>query len=236
MRMNRAAILALLGSFVLGLNGCNGCNPTQDCGTWVFTGTPTGNRFPLSSAFTFDPAACGKSCQCTQDVMIQMTWVYDADLGTNVYASDQPQGGRSTANGWSIDRINGAAHGYYGLQNDGTFYAGWNTPGANGTANTLFDTPGGWSANTYFYAVDVAVCNNSRTCNDRILGYYFWSYILDANDVGQKFITAPAWKDLDAEFQNALAAWNNWAPTSGTENDGTGTLPHAVPFPTLSDL
>jgi hypothetical protein len=84
--------------------------------------------------------------------------------------------------------------------------------------------------------VDVAVCNNSRTCNDRILGYYFWSYILDANDVGQKFITAPAWKDLDAEFQNALVAWNNWAPTSGTENDGTGTLPHAVPFPTLSDL
>lgn len=233
--MNTSTIkkLALIASFVSVLAGCQS---TQECGTWVFTGTPTGSSFPLSSAFTFTPADCQKDCQCDKDVMIQMTWVYDANEKTNVYASDQPQGTRSDSNGWSIDRIDGAAHGYYGLQNDGTFYSGWNTPGANGTPNTLFDQPGGWGANTYFYAVDVAVCYSSRACNNRILGYYFWSYILDNNDVGQKFITAPAWKDLDTEFQSALAAWNAWAPTSGTEDDGTGTLSSAVAFPTLSDL
>jgi hypothetical protein len=224
--------LALFGSLLLSLIGCQ---PTLECGSWLFTGTPSGNAFPLSSAFTFTPANCGKNCDCSQDVMIQMTWVYDANLQTNVYAGTGDQA-RADADGWNIDRIDGAAHGYYGLQNDGTFYSGWNTPGANGTANTLYDEPSGWSANTYFYAVDVAVCFKSDTCNNNILGYYFWSYILDNNDVGQELITAPAWKDLDTEFQGTLTAWNNWAPTSGTENDGTGTLANAVAFPTLSDL
>lgn len=233
MKLCRVEIAVLIACFLLPLVACQS---TQECGTWVFTGTPTGNAFPLSSAFTFNPADCGKTCQCNQDIMVQMVWVYDVNAHMNVYASDQPQGGRSDANGWSIDRINGAANGYYGLQNDGTLYAGWNTAGSNGTANTLFDEPSGWGANTDFFAVDVAVCHSSETCNNRILGYYFWSYILDNNDVGQKFITAPAWKDLDAEFQSALAAWNAWAPTSGTENDGTGTVSHANLFPALTDL
>ena len=232
-KLHKPALLSLLATLCCLISACK---PTLECGTWDFNGTPSGNSFPLSSAFTFTPANCGQNCQCDKDVMIQMTWVYDATTRTNLYASDQPQGGRSDADGWNIDRVNGAAHGYYGLQNNGTFYSGWNIPGANGTANTLFDAPGGWPANTYFYAVDVAVCYDSRTCNNRILGYYFWSYILDSSDVGQKFITAPAWKDLDTEFQSALAAWNTWAPTSGTEDDGTGTFPNAIAFPTLSDL
>jgi hypothetical protein len=167
--------------------------------------------------------------------MIQMIWVYDTVLKTNLYPSSQ-QGKRSTPDGWSIDRINGAAHGYYGLQNDGTFASFWNTTGANGTANTLYDKPSVGYANVDFYAVDVAVCYQSRTCNNQILGYYFWSYTLDSSDVGHKFITAPAWKDRDTEFQKAIAAWNAWAPTSGKENDGTGTLDHAVAFPALSEL
>jgi hypothetical protein len=84
--------------------------------------------------------------------------------------------------------------------------------------------------------VDVPVCYSSKTCQNKILGYYFWSYILDDNDVGQKFITAPAWKELDKEFLDVVAAWNAWAPTSGSQDDGTATLPHAVALPTLSDL
>ncbi len=232
-KLHKPALLSLLAILCCLISACK---PTLECGTWAFTGTPSGNSFPLTSAFTFNPANCGKDCQCDKDVMIQMTWVYDTTTQTNLYASDQPQGGRSDADGWNIDRVDGAAHGYYGLQNNGTFYTGWNIPGANGTPNTLFDAPGGWPANTYFYAVDVAVCYDSRACNNRILGYYFWSYILDSSDVGQKFITAPAWKDLDTEFQSALAAWNTWAPTSGPEDDGTGTLPSAIAFPTLSDL
>lgn len=213
-----------------------GCQATQECGAWTFSGTPSGTSFPLTDTFTFNPASCGKTCNCSQDPIIQMTWVYNEDEHTNLYASDQPQGTRSTANGWAIDQLNGWAYAYYSLQNNGTFASGYGLPGANGTASTLKDTPGGWPANTFFYAVDVPVCYTSDTCQNRILGYYFWSYILDSTDTGQKFITAPAWKDLDAEFLNAVAAWNAWAPTSGSENDGTATLPHAVALPALSDL
>ena len=212
------------------------CKATQECGTWNFSGTPTGNSFPLTNDFTFNPADCGKSCTCSQDPIIQMTWVYDATNHTNIYASQQPQGTRSDANGWAVDQLNGWAYAYYSLQNDGTFAAVYGLPGSNGTPSELKDTPGGWGANTYFYAVDVPVCYSSKTCKNKILGYYFWSYILDSNDVGQKFITAPAWKDLDKEFQDVVAAWNAWAPTSGSENDGTATLPHAVALPALSDL
>lgn len=213
-----------------------GCQATQECGAWTFTGTPTGTSFPLTDTFTFNPATCGKSCECTQDPIIQMTWVYNTDLGTNLYASDQPQGTRSDANGWAVDQLNGWAYAYYSLQNNGTFASVYGLPGSNGTPSTLNDDPGGWPKNTFFYAVDVPVCYSSKTCQNKILGYYFWSYFLDDTDTGQKFITAPAWKDLDTEFLNVVAAWNAWAPTSGSENDGTATLPHAVALPALSDL
>lgn len=213
-----------------------GCQPTLECGTWTFSGTPTGNSFPLTDTFTFNPANCGARCDCSQDPIVQMTYVYSETDNMNLYASDQPQGTRSDANGWAIDQVNGWAYAYYSLQNNGTFAAVYGLPGSNGNPSTLNDAPSGWPANTYFYAVDVPVCYSSETCKNKILGYYFWSYILDDTDTGQKFITAPAWKDLDTEFQNVVAAWNAWAPTSGSENDGTATLPHAVLLPALSDL
>jgi hypothetical protein len=236
MKARTTGLRALIGAVGLVFFLFIGCQPTQECGTWVFTGTPSGNAFPMSDTFTFTPANCGKNCDCSQDPIIQMTWVYDATNHMNLYASNQPQGTRSDPNGWAIDQINGWAYAYYSLQNNGTFSSGYGLPGANGTASTLNDTPSGWGANTYFYAVDVPVCYSSKTCQNKILGYYFWSYILDSTDTGQKFITAPAWKDLDAIFQNVVAAWNAWVPTSGSQNDGTATLPHAVALPALSDL
>jgi hypothetical protein len=216
----------------------SGCQPTEECGSWTFTGTPSGNTFPLSSAFVFTPATCGKSCQCDTDAMIQMVSVYDATDQTYLFAGTG-DANRAVAYGWTIDRVDGAGEGYYGLLNDGaTFYSGWNTTGSNGTPNTLYDEPSGWGPNTYFYALDVAVCFKSRSCENRILGYYFWSWTLDSSDNGAKFIISPAWKDLDATFQSAVAGWNAWAPTSGAETDPVDsiTLPNAVPFPTLTDL
>ena len=236
MKARSAGLVALVGAVGLACFLFIGCNPTQECGTWVFTGTPSGNSFPLNNAFTFTPANCGKTCDCSSDPIIQMTWVYDANSHMNVYASNQPQGTRSDANGWAVDQLNGWAYAYYSLQNNGTFSSTYGLPGSNGNPSYLIDAPGGWGPNTYFYAVDVPVCYTSKTCQNKILGYYFWSYILDNTDTGQKFITAPAWKDLDAEFLKVVAAWNAWAPTSGSENDGTATLPHAVALPALSDL
>jgi hypothetical protein len=229
-------LLALAGAASFTCCLFTGCQSTLECGTWTFSGTPTGNSFPLTDTFTFNPANCGERCDCSQDPIIQMTWVYNEDEHMNVYASDQPQGTRSDANGWAIDQLNGWAYAYYSLQNNGTFAAAYGLPGSNGKPSTLIDAPGGWPANTFFCAVDVSVCYSSKTCQNKILGYYFWSYFLDGTDTGQKFITAPAWKDLDTEFQKAVAAWDAWAPTSGTEDDGTATLPNAVQLPPLSDL
>lgn len=218
------------------------CQSTLECGTWTFTGTPSGDSFPLSSAFVFNPANCGKNCQCKTDAMIQMVWVYDATDQTYLVASDESRAW-AASNGWMIDQIFGWGEGYYGLNNDGTtFDTSYNTVGSNGTPNTLYDDPGGWGPNTWFYAVDVAACFKAESCQNRILGYYFWSWIIDSSGNGQKFITAPAWKDLDTAFQSAVAAWNAWAPTSGPEDEngdgisGQPVLPHAVPFPTLTDL
>jgi hypothetical protein len=217
------------------------CKPTLECGTWTFNGTISGDSLPLSSAFVFDPKACGKNCQCNTDAMVQMVRVYDAT--DQMFLAGY---GESTewadSNGWMIDQqpLIGWAEGYYGLNNDGTtFDPTFNTVGSNGTPNTLYDAPGGWGPNTFFYAVDVAVCFKGDNCQNRILGYYFWSWLVDDKGNAQKFITAPAWKDLDVEFQNAVASWNKWAPTSGPVGGGsTGQIlvPNAVPFPTLSDL
>jgi len=222
------------------------CQSTLECGTWTFTGTPNtdaspNDSFPVSSAFVFNPASCGKSCQCQTDAMIQMVWVYDATDQTYLVGYGESRAW-ADSNGWMIDQqpLIGWAEGWYGLNNDGaTFDSGYNSVGSNGTPNTLYDDPGGWGPNTFFYAVDVAACFKGDNCQNRILGYYFWSWIIDSSGVGQKFITAPAWQDLNVEFQSAVAAWNAWAPTSGPVGGGsTGEMlvPHAVPFPTLSDL
>jgi hypothetical protein len=216
-----------------------GCTPTTQCGTWAFTGGASGDSYPVSTAFTFNPGDCGKDCSVQTDCMIQMVSVYDLEDGTYMYASDQTSApARAVEYGWVIDRIDGNAHGYYGLQNDGTFFSGYNITGANGVATTLFDAPGGWPANTLFYALDAAVSYSSKTCDNSILGYYFWSWISNSSGTVLDFIHGPAWKDLDKTFQDALGGWNAWAPGSPSQNPGGGqpVLPHAVAFPTLTGL
>jgi hypothetical protein len=216
-----------------------GCTKALNCGGWAFNGTVQGDSFPLTSAFTFTPATCGSSCNVQTDAMIQITLVYDADERKDIYATTA-DGDRANADGWNIDRVDGAAYGWYGLLNDGkTFYSGWDTTGSNNTADTLTDDPGGWPNNTFFYAVDVSICFKSNTCADKILGYYLWSWTIDNTGNASKFIIGPAFQGHETEFQSALSGWNTWAPTSGQEDSGFSgqpILPNAVPFPALSDL
>jgi len=228
-------IIALAAAFC-----CNpACTPTEECGSWTFSGTPSSGpptSFPVSVAFDFTPQTCGKTCECRTDCMTQMVVVYDQVNHTYLYGGTGDQQ-RALSSGWTIDRVDGSGYGYYGLQNNQTFYSGWNTTGTNGTADTLYDDPSNWGPNTSFAAVDVATCYASDTCNDRILGYYYWSWLIDNNGTASEFIVAPAWQDLDTTFQQAVASWNAWAPNSGAELDGTGTtLNHAVAFPTLTNL
>jgi hypothetical protein len=240
--MNHKSPLLTLTAILLiaALIALPACTTTLECGTWVFTGTPQPDAFQVSSAFTFTPSTCGKSCDCAEDVITQMVSVYDKDSGTYLFPTSG-YADRAIADGWTIDQLDGWAYGYYSLDNDGkTFDPGYNPPGKNGVATTLYDEPGGWPNNIIFYSVDVVTCF-SKACQNNILGYYLWSWSIDNSGTVAQFITAPAWKDLDTTFQNAVAGWNAWAPTSGTEDMGPGypgqpVLPNAVKFPTLSDL
>jgi hypothetical protein len=222
------------------------CTPSQQCGTWAFTGSTQGNPFSstISSGFTFNPAACGKRCACDTDAMIQMVLVYDLTNNTFEYPSSAYYA-RENPEGWSMDQSDGWAYAYYGLNNDGvTFNDGFNQPGSNGTANTLYDGPYGQAANSEFLAVDVAVCYNSSACSNKILGIYFWAFAVDAKGNASSVFSTPGWTGLEAEFQTTVSAWNTWAPSSGSENEDTGpfpvsgqpTLTHAVALPALSDL
>jgi hypothetical protein len=62
MKMKVLTLLLLLISI---LCACvlSACKHTVACGTWAFSGdvqgTGTGSAFPISSAFTFNPANCG---------------------------------------------------------------------------------------------------------------------------------------------------------------------------------
>jgi hypothetical protein len=197
-----------------------GCTPSQQCGTWAFSGSTSGNPFTSSvnSAFTFNPADCGKSCNAQIDAMIQMVRVYDLTNETFVYPSSAYYA-RENPYGWSIDQSDGWAYAYYGLY--------------------------GQPPNSEFWAVDAAVCFKSDTCQNKIAGIYFWGFSVDSSGNASQIFNAPGWTGLEAEFQTTVTAWNKWAPTSGPEAESTTppfpvpgqpTLPSAVPLPALSDL
>ena len=226
-----AALVGLLAS----------CQPAVECGTWAFGDTPNGDSYGISSSFTFNPAACGQNCSCDVDCIIQMTWVYDVDSHTYILDhADEGNGSvKATTDNWEIDQWDTWGYAYYGLQNNGVFANGFNNPGGNGVATTLNDGPGGYGPSTLFFALDVAVCYNSKTCQNKILGSYFWAFTTDTNSNTAPVANVTGWTGIESEFQDAVTVWNTkWVPFSTTIviNDGTKTLPSAVPLPTLTDL
>ena len=238
-KLRSRKVLALLALVLL----CFGCKK-QQCGLWAFSGSVATIdgvlKFPMSNSFTFTPADCGSNCVVDQDAIIQMVVIFDTKAQTYRYASSQSQAPyRLGTDGWVIDQLDGWAYAYYGQLNDGTFDAFWNNAGSNNTATILNDVPGGFGPNTVFYAIDVPVSYQSKTCANAPLGYYFWSWTEDNNGVMRAGINTTAWQGMDTEFQNAVNAWNAWAPGSGPESsDGitTAAFDHAVLIPTLTSL
>jgi hypothetical protein len=217
----------------------SGSKESGECGSWKFTGIAKNKTYQITNSFTFLPANCGAVCNCDTDAIIQMVWVYDPISQTNIYASDQDGASkRATASGWAIDQIDGWGYGFYGLNNDRTFDATYNTIGNNANATVIYDTPGNWPPNTVFYAVDVAVAYRSKTCQNSILGSYFWSWTADKNGNAIGGLNITGWNGFSGEFQDAVAGWNSWAPNSGLQKQG-GTqpkLPHAVALPNMKEL
>ena len=178
-------VKATLGFVLLALLAVACGTPTLPCGTFSFTGTPSGHYLDVTVNFNFNPATCGAACTCNTICYVQIVRVIDRNTGNFLAPGPEQQarivtGLTPTQNGWSVDRLEGRVWGYYGRNNNGTF-AGTLTTGSNTTTAILRDGPGGFPANTWLDFVSVPVCIDAgATCNNRLLGYYYWLFILDS--------------------------------------------------------
>jgi len=206
--------------------------PTLPCGTFTYTGTPAGHYLNVSVNFNFNAATCGAAaCNCNKIVYIQIVRVVDRNTGNFLAPGPEQQarivtGLSPTQDGWSVDRIDGRIWGYYGRNNDGTF-AAYLTPGSNTTAAILGDGPGGFPANTWMDFVSVPVCIDTNAgCNNRLLGYYYWFFILDTNGNATDPFDEIGVTWMQQSFDSAVVEWNNDAPGLGKNN-----LPGMTPLP-----
>lgn len=208
---------------LLFLASCNQlCVPVPKCGDFTFTGnkvdTPDNNGLDMNLRFDFHPASCGSGCTCNPVCYLQIVRTVDLEALVYIYPSAEKQD-RANAEGWYIDRIEGRIWGYYGRNNDGSF-AGNLTPGSDTTPTTLFDGPRRPEAEPWiqiwWQAVSVPVCIQAGSgCENKLLGYYFWSWTVNNAGVVNGPIDAVAWKSLDAEIPSAVAGWNAQAPGLG---------------------
>lgn len=219
MRIKHWLVLAL----VLSLSGCQSfCTRITSCGIFTFTGTkvdtPETNGLDMNLSFDFNPADCGSNCSCDPVAYIQIVRTVSLDDSSFIFPSSEKQD-RANANGWYIDRIPGMKWGYYGRNDDGSF-AGNLDPGTENDPAILFDGPNRPEAQPWIHiwwqAVSVPVCIQSGSgCENKLLGYYFWSWMVDSAGVTSDPIHAIAWEDQDGEVDTAVAGWNTQAPGLG---------------------
>jgi hypothetical protein len=243
--INPVRLFTLLGVGCTLLFLLSGCTQAVECGNWVFSSTPSGSHLSVNnSAFTFSPSTCGSGCQCQQDAIIQMVWVYDVDNRMNILTAggETYDSHKSTSYGWKIDRLDVAINPYYALQNNGTFNTAlWGNGGTAGTPTNIMDGPGGFACNILFAALDVAICRQDASCPNKILGSQFWIFSID-NYVASQGSSSLGWTGIEQRFLEADSVWNvNWVPFSQTItlNDGTVGPPYptsAVTIPALTDL
>ncbi|MEJ2322468.1 MAG: hypothetical protein P8Z31_09075 [Gammaproteobacteria bacterium] len=192
--------------FVLLLTGCTrSC--TVPCGEFELhdrgiLDTATSNGWEMDLDFDFNPDECGVECTCNKVVFVQIVRSVDHEDGTYIYPSSEKE-----------DRA-------YGRNDDGSF-AGTITVGSDTTTANLYDFPRRgqsepWLGFTWM-AVTVPVCidNPDSSCNNHLLGYYEWAWLVDdAGDVpGTLHWIAP--KGFKDDFDDAVSEWNTQAPTLG---------------------
>ncbi|OGU65139.1 MAG: hypothetical protein A2W30_07650 [Ignavibacteria bacterium RBG_16_36_9] len=211
-------LLLIIFSFTL--VSCKKINP---CGSFTFTGVANdgaaSNGITMNLRFSFDPALCGSDCNTTTICYIQMVRTFDFSEGTYSYISEEHEA-RAIEYGWYIDRLTGRNWGYYGRNNNGTF-ANNLTPGNNLTDAILFDAPSRSDAmrNIWWQAVSasVSIDGGVNSCNNNFLGYYYWSWFVDADGTvtDDYIIKGVAWKSLHLVMDDAVTAWNTQAPDLG---------------------
>ena len=199
------------------------CTTINPCGTFALQGTAndssTSNGITMNLSFDFVPGVCNTNCTTNTIAYIQMVRTYNLDDGTYSYISEEHEA-RAIAYGWYVDRLTNRVWGYYGRNNDGTWASNL-TPGNNTTDAVLFDAPSRPDSmrNIWWQAVSasVSIDGGTNSCNNNLLGYYYWSWLVD--DAGHvtdnQIIKGVAWEDLHLTMDDAVAAWNTQAPGIG---------------------
>ena len=219
--MRKRQLIVLM--VVLLLAGCERiCTPVPRCGTFTFTGTKvdtsTQNGVDMNVSFDFNPDGCSSTCTCDPVCYVQIVRTVDMDTSVYIYPTSEKED-RANANGWYIDRIPDRIWGYYGRNDDGSFASTLN-PGSETDPTILFDSPRRpedepW-IDIWWQAVSAPVCIQSGSgCQNNLLGYYFWSWIVEPNGTTSDPIHAVAWENLDDEVDSAVTEWNAQAPGLG---------------------
>jgi hypothetical protein len=204
------------------LLGLSSCTPVPRCGNFTFNGTKVdtagSNGIDMDVSFDFNPAGCGSSCTCNPVAYVQIVRTVDMQDFTYIYPSEEKQD-RATEDGWYIDRLAGKKWGYYGRNDDGSF-AGTLTPGSETTNAILRDSPRRPEAepwlDIWWQAVSVPVCIQAGSgCENKLLGFYFWSWFVDPGGAVADPIHAIAWRPLENSVDAAVAEWNTQAPGLG---------------------
>jgi len=219
--------LLALGVIALLLVGCVVIEP---CGTFTFNGTEydtsTSNGVNMDLSFDFDPSVCGSTCTCDPVVYIQVVRTADLETYIYLYPSTEKED-RATGDGWYIDRIAGRVWGYYGRNNDGSF-AYYLTPGSEVDPAILEDAPRRPESEPWlgiwWQAVSVPVCIEAgSTCENNLLGHYFWSWLVDDSGVVAGILDWIAGPTLADSVDEAVAEWNAQAPGLGKNTFPTFT-------------
>lgn len=207
----------------LGILILSACEKIDPCGTFTFTGSAVdgsaSNGIDMNVSFAFDPSVCGSSCAATKIAYVQIVRTYNFEDGTFSYISEEHQA-RAIESGWYVDRLTGRIWGYYGRNNDGTFNTNLQ-PGSNTTPAVLFDGPRRQDSmrQIWWQAVSgaVSIDGGANSCNNNFLGYYFWSWMVDAAGAvtDDYIIDGVAWEDQQLRMDEAVAAWNTQAPGLG---------------------
>lgn len=199
---------------------------TAPCGTVTFNDegvidTTSSNGWDMSLDFDFTPADCGVSCTCNKVVYVQVMRVVDHENGTYLYLNSEKED-RATAEGWHVDRLQGRIWGYYGRNDNGSF-ASSITVGSETTTASLEDTPSRGESEPYigftWMAVTVPVCidNATSSCNEQLLGFHEWGWIVgDTGGVATFDWAAP--KGFKDGVDDAIAEWNADAAGLGYNN------------------
>jgi hypothetical protein len=208
---------------VIGFLALSSCRSIPRCGEFTFNGTAEdtaeNNGIDMDLSFDFNPDSCGSACTCDPVCYIQIVRTVDMDTFTYIYPSSEKEN-RATEYGWYIDRIAGRMWGYYGRNDDGSFDARLLNTGSETDPAILYDAPNRpeeepW-IEIWWQAVSVPVCIEAGSgCEDNLLGYYFWSWLVDNAGAVSDPVDAVPWQPLEGQVDAAVGEWNAQAPGLG---------------------